>query len=90
MVKFFGCVPRTRATKKLLSDVTGGLKKGFAPELALDGTGGGYFLCDKNKKKCAIFKPADEEPFAPNNVFISIKFNISTFKMLSNLNKMAI
>ncbi|CAN0348606.1 unnamed protein product, partial [Discosporangium mesarthrocarpum] len=44
-----------------------GLDRGFKPELALDGTGGTYFLRDAARQRAAVFKPQDEEPFAPNN-----------------------
>jgi hypothetical protein len=40
---------------------------GLKPELVLDGSGGTYFLRDARKVKVAVFKPADEEPFAENN-----------------------
>ena len=38
-----------------------------APELALDGTGGTYFLRGLDGRAAACFKPADEEPFCVNN-----------------------
>mmetsp|Transcript_13512 Transcript_13512/g.19929 ORF Transcript_13512/g.19929 Transcript_13512/m.19929 type:complete len:711 (-) Transcript_13512:27-2159(-) len=44
-----------------------GLAIGFKPELVLDGSGGTYFLHDARKVKIAVFKPADEEPYAKNN-----------------------
>jgi len=44
-----------------------GLKKGFAPALASSGLGGTYFLRDANKRVVAVFKPEDEEAYAPNN-----------------------
>lgn len=44
-----------------------GLDQGFKPELSLDGTGGTYFLRDAARQRVAVFKPKDEEPFAPNN-----------------------
>ncbi|CAN0558790.1 unnamed protein product, partial [Laminaria digitata] len=44
-----------------------GLDRGFKPELTLEGTGGTYFLQDAARQKVAVFKPQDEEPFAPNN-----------------------
>lgn len=44
-----------------------GLDRGFKPELSLEGTGGTYFLQDAARQKVAVFKPSDEEPFAPNN-----------------------
>jgi hypothetical protein len=31
------------------------------------GTSGSYFLESVERKKIAIFKPFDEEPYAPNN-----------------------
>jgi hypothetical protein len=33
----------------------------------MDGSGGTYFLHDARKVKVAVFKPADEEPYAENN-----------------------
>jgi hypothetical protein len=44
-----------------------GLALGLKPELVLDGSGGTYFLRDARKVKVAVFKPADEEPYAENN-----------------------
>jgi len=35
--------------------------------LTNDGTSGTYFLRGGNKKPQAVFKPIDEEAFAPNN-----------------------
>ena len=35
--------------------------------MAPEGTSGTYFLDNHLKKKVAIFKPFDEEPYAPNN-----------------------
>lgn len=40
---------------------------GLKPELVLDGSGGTYFLHNTRKAKIAVFKPADEEPYAMNN-----------------------
>jgi len=40
---------------------------GLKPEFVLDGSGGTYFLHDAQKAKVAVFKPADEEPYAENN-----------------------
>lgn len=38
------------------------------PELSEEGVGGTYFLKSKSDgKKFAVFKPGDEEPYAPNN-----------------------
>ena len=44
-----------------------GLALGVKPELVIDGSGGTYYLHDAKKVRIAVFKPADEEPFAENN-----------------------
>eukprot|EP00586_Coscinodiscus_wailesii_P013705 CAMPEP_0172494162 /NCGR_PEP_ID=MMETSP1066-20121228/39649_1 /TAXON_ID=671091 /ORGANISM="Coscinodiscus wailesii, Strain CCMP2513" /LENGTH=462 /DNA_ID=CAMNT_0013264903 /DNA_START=139 /DNA_END=1523 /DNA_ORIENTATION=- len=44
-----------------------GLAVGIAPEPVLEGSGGTYFLRDAQRTKVAVFKPADEEPYAENN-----------------------
>ncbi|KAJ1459089.1 phosphatidylinositol 3 and 4-kinase-domain-containing protein [Pelagophyceae sp. CCMP2097] len=38
-----------------------------APSLAMDGTGGTYFMHDIDGRAVGCFKPADEEPFCVNN-----------------------
>ena len=43
------------------------IKKGVRPKLALEGCGGTYFVRSVSQHKIAVFKPEDEEPFAPNN-----------------------
>lgn len=40
---------------------------GIAPELAPSGSGGSYFLCDRDRNVVAVFKPVDEEPNMRNN-----------------------
>lgn len=44
-----------------------GFRKGFHPKLTYEGTSGTYFLRDPDKNARAVFKPIDEEAFAPNN-----------------------
>ena len=44
-----------------------GFALGLKPEFILDGSGGSYFLHDVRKNRIAVFKPADEEPYAENN-----------------------
>ena len=44
-----------------------GLALGLKPALVLDGSGGSYFLRDARHFNIAVFKPADEEPYAENN-----------------------
>lgn len=40
---------------------------GIAPELAPSGSGGSYFLYDRDRNVVAVFKPTDEEPNMRNN-----------------------
>jgi hypothetical protein len=44
-----------------------GFRKGFKPKLTDDGTSGTYILRGPGKQNLAVFKPIDEEAFAPNN-----------------------
>ena len=52
---------------KIVSSVRKGFNSGLKPKLTQDGTSGVYKLRNKNKKDIAIFKPIDEEAYAPNN-----------------------
>lgn len=58
---------RTPVLHAYMAQAKRGLDRGFKPELTLEGTGGTYFLQDAARQKVAVFKPQDEEPFAPNN-----------------------
>lgn len=57
--------------KATVEQAAAGLEQGLAPSLSEDGTSGCYFLKKKlangEVKPVAVFKPIDEEPFAPNN-----------------------
>jgi len=44
-----------------------GLSLGLKPDLVLEGSGGTYYMHDVCKNRIAVFKPADEEPYAENN-----------------------
>ena len=57
----------TESFRKALVACRIGFNQGLRPELALDGSGGTYFLFDKYRKKRLCFKPADEEPYNVNN-----------------------
>jgi len=52
---------------RIIQQARRGLMMGLKPILVLDGSGGTYFLHDARKVKIAVFKPADEEPYAENN-----------------------
>jgi hypothetical protein len=56
-----------RLLRRNVAQARRGLALGLKPELVLDGSGGTYFLRDARKLKVAVFKPADEEPYAENN-----------------------
>ena len=53
--------------KQLVQSARRALALGLKPEFILEGSGGTYFLHDPRKVKIAVFKPADEEPYAENN-----------------------
>ena len=53
--------------KKIVHAIKIGFQKGFIPKALEEGVSGNYFLRDDTKKNVAIFKPFDEEAFAPNN-----------------------
>jgi hypothetical protein len=52
---------------KLISELHQAFINGLAPNLTIDGTGGTYLLRDSGRKVAGVFKPLDEEPFAPFN-----------------------
>lgn len=52
---------------QLVAEIQHGLSLGLAPNLTMDGTGGTYFLKNAYKNIRAVYKPLDEEAFAPNN-----------------------
>ena len=56
-----------RALKYLVNQARRGFAVGLKPEFVLDGSGGTYFMHDARKNRIAVFKPADEEPYAENN-----------------------
>jgi len=44
-----------------------GFNIGLKPKLTEEGTSGVYILKNKNREHIGIFKPYDEEAYAPNN-----------------------
>jgi hypothetical protein len=50
-----------------MEEVRHGYIEGLIPNLILEGTSGTYSLRNTNKDVVALFKPIDEEAFAPNN-----------------------
>ena len=66
-VDVYGSMPCSKSIKKIVDQVRQWFNAGLRPILTDEGTSGAYELRNPNKRKIAIFKPIDEEPFAPNN-----------------------
>jgi len=61
-------VPVANSMREKLAEVQQSLLSGVVPRLTDDGTGGTYQLYNRTKRNViAMFKPRDEEAFAPNN-----------------------
>jgi hypothetical protein len=56
-----------RPLRSLVQEARRAFALNLKPEFVIDGSGGTYFLHNSRKAKIAVFKPADEEPYAPNN-----------------------
>jgi phosphatidylinositol 4-kinase type 2 len=56
-----------RHCRALVQEARRAFSVGLKPDFVLDGSGGSYFLHDVRKNKIAVFKPSDEEPYAPEN-----------------------
>lgn len=50
-----------------LTAVSEGLSAGLEPHLTNEGTSGTYIMRDQDSTPVAVFKPVDEEAYAPNN-----------------------
>lgn len=67
MIHVFGGAPCPQALHELIAAARKGLNAGYKPRLAMEGTGGTYFLPNHRGHNEVVFKPMDEEPYAPNN-----------------------
>lgn len=77
----FSSCPHKQAFGFIADEIEKGFKKGYIPKLADDGTSGCYMLRGKHRRPLAVFKPIDEEQFAPNNPRdFSGPFGSSTFR----------
>ena len=73
-----GCPEKLRGDIKQIDRA---LKFGFKPRLTDDGTSGTYLMRNQRKKIIGVFKPVDEEAFAPNNPRGNVgPFGNETFK----------
>lgn len=66
-IDVYGSVKCPTAMKAILDNIRQAFNKKLNPKLTEDGTSGAYRLRNVSKESIAIFKPIDEEPFAPNN-----------------------
>ncbi len=67
MLRTYGNVPCPDALKDIMRDAFTGMIRGLKPKLTIEGTGGTYLMKETRGDVVAVFKPADEEQFAPNN-----------------------
>ena len=67
LISVYGDVDCSADMADCIQQVRQGLSSGLAPRLAMEGTGGTYFLRSRGKVNVAVFKAEDEEPFAPAN-----------------------
>lgn len=63
----YGSIYCHKKLRAVIDKIRQSFNSGLYPKLAEDGTSGAYFLRNIKKEPIAIFKPIDEEPFAPNN-----------------------
>lgn len=66
-IDIYGSVYCNKKMKKVIEIIRQGFNSGLIPKLTDDGTSGTYEMRNAQKQKVAVFKPVDEEPFAPNN-----------------------
>ena len=66
-IQVYGSFPNPPTLISIIEEIKYGFLQGYVPNLVLEGTGGTYNLRATNKKIIALFKPIDEEAFAPNN-----------------------
>lgn len=68
-VEIFGNLRTNSRLEACLQNIRNGFASGNTPFLAQEGTSGSYILKGPgdDSEAIAVFKPIDEEPFAPNN-----------------------
>ena len=66
-VSYKGYYPGSKHINQATLHIRMGLQQGIQPKLTPEGTSGSYILFGNNHTPVAIFKPSDEEAYAPNN-----------------------
>lgn len=80
-IQVYGAFSCPSVLRSLIEEVRHGFLAGLSPTLIPDGTSGTYNLRNTNKEVVALFKPIDEEAFAPNNQKgFAGKFGQETFR----------
>jgi hypothetical protein len=63
----YGSMRVSKTMEDIIKSIQLGFNFGLVPRLVDEGTSGSYFLRGPDQRNLAIYKPLDEEPFAPNN-----------------------
>ncbi|XP_021296571.1 phosphatidylinositol 4-kinase gamma 7-like [Herrania umbratica] len=66
-IEILVCSNHFSRTKKLVKEIVKAMKIGIDPIPVCGGLGGAYYFRNCQGENCAIVKPTDEEPYAPNN-----------------------
>jgi hypothetical protein len=66
-IGLYAAFPCNSNQKRLIEDIRHGFLQNLTPTLILEGTSGTYMMKNTTKDVIALFKPIDEEAFAPNN-----------------------
>jgi hypothetical protein len=66
-IDVYGSLRQTKKLREVIDQILQGFNQKLVPKLTDDGTSGAYRMRTSDKENIAIFKPIDEEPFAPNN-----------------------
>lgn len=67
IIKKMRCALKKQKVPEVVYDAALALKKGLHPILVVQGLSGTYWMRSQNQEIAGLFKPFDEEAFAPNN-----------------------
>ena len=70
LIEPYGDWSETKVSQSIvrtIGEIMKGMALGLSPQLTFDGTAGTYMMRDPNRHTVGIFKPIDEEAYAPNN-----------------------
>ncbi|XVF81784.1 hypothetical protein PTKIN_Ptkin15bG0184100 [Pterospermum kingtungense] len=66
-IEILACANHLSSTKEMVKEIVKAMKIGIDPIPVCGGLGGAYYFRNRQGDNCAIVKPTDEEPYAPNN-----------------------